>query len=85
VVTVTQSRGRTTFFGPVEEAPYFFESLGFSVPLHSNPADYFMTLINTDFDNTSANTLAKFGASQKAGRRNSSVTQLCKEIPDCFA
>lgn len=42
-------RGRTLYFGEREEAISYFESLGYACPPYSNPADHFLTLVNSDF------------------------------------
>ena len=42
--------GRTVYYGPAPESIEFFASQGHQCPESSNPADYFMTIINTDFE-----------------------------------
>lgn len=36
--------GQVVYFGPVNEAPKYFENIGFSMPAHCNPADYYLDL-----------------------------------------
>ncbi|CAG8441913.1 14201_t:CDS:2 [Acaulospora colombiana] len=42
-------RGKTLYFGEREGALTYFESLGHACPPYANPADHFLTLINSDF------------------------------------
>lgn len=44
------SGGRTCFFGPVSDATAYFGRVGYQIPLETNPAEFFLDLINTDLD-----------------------------------
>ena len=44
------SAGREIYFGDASESINYFRSLGHECPTFSNPADYFLSLINTDFE-----------------------------------
>ncbi|KAJ3700462.1 hypothetical protein LUZ61_004167 [Rhynchospora tenuis] len=46
--------GKTVFFGQPNEAILFFASNGFACPPMSNPSDYFLRIINKDFDKDEA-------------------------------
>lgn len=37
--------GRTFFYGARENTPAFFDSIGFPLPIHYNPADYFIRVL----------------------------------------
>ncbi|KAF5864536.1 hypothetical protein ETB97_007368 [Aspergillus alliaceus] len=43
------SGGKTCYFGPVSEVPSYFENIGYPVPRHTNPAEYILDLISSDF------------------------------------
>lgn len=43
------SAGRTCFFGAREELDSYFASIGHPIPLHINPAEYLLDLVNVDF------------------------------------
>lgn len=43
------SRGREAFSGDVADAIPYFESIGYSCPQATNPAEYFLDLVNSDF------------------------------------
>ncbi|CAI9770061.1 unnamed protein product [Fraxinus pennsylvanica] len=44
------SQGRTIYFGPSYAANEFFAMNGFTCPALQNPADHYVRMINTDFD-----------------------------------
>jgi len=46
------SAGETMYFGPRAQAHGHFAAVGFECPLYSNPAEYFLQLVNKDFDET---------------------------------
>lgn len=43
------SAGRPHYFGSVPEVAPFFESMGHPVPVHTNPAEFVLELMNVDF------------------------------------
>lgn len=43
------SAGKTCFFGPREDLEPYFESIGHPIPLHTNPAEFLLDLVNVDF------------------------------------
>lgn len=43
------SRGKTHYFGPVSAVASHYESLGYRMPVHVNPAEFLLELVNTDF------------------------------------
>ena len=43
--------GRTCFFGPRENIESHFANIGHPIPLHINPAEFLLDLINVDFAN----------------------------------
>lgn len=43
------SGGKTHYFGKVEDVNQYFEKLGLPIPLHTNPAEFIIELLNTDF------------------------------------
>lgn len=42
--------GKVAYFGNSNNAVVYFQSIGFSCPQYTNPAEYFLGLINNDFD-----------------------------------
>eukprot|EP00042_Codosiga_hollandica_P040714 m.354083 g.354083 ORF g.354083 m.354083 type:complete len:668 (+) comp55932_c0_seq5:97-2100(+) len=70
--------GRTCYFGHVDTALQHFAEAGFPAPRHSNPADFFMTLVNTDFVDTQIEQFEHATPADSHGpklRRNSSRSE----------
>ncbi|PYH74738.1 putative ABC transporter [Aspergillus vadensis CBS 113365] len=43
------SSGKTCYFGPVTEVPTYFDSIGYSLPMNTNPAEFILDLVSSDF------------------------------------
>ncbi|KAK4239844.1 hypothetical protein C8A03DRAFT_42547 [Achaetomium macrosporum] len=43
------SHGKTHYFGPVGGVASHYESLGYVMPMHVNPAEFLLEMVNTDF------------------------------------
>ena len=43
------SRGKTHYFGPVDEVRRHYQELGVEVPLHVNTAEWLLGMVSTDF------------------------------------
>jgi ABC-type multidrug transport system ATPase subunit len=54
---VLLSGGKTCYFGPILNIEPHFESVGYPLPAHTNPAEFMLDLVNIDFlkDQESAN------------------------------
>lgn len=73
------SAGRTCFFGCTQEALTYFERIGFSVPINTNPAEYMLDLVNADFtkDSSSADErMATIHTAWSSSWENKQVVQL---------
>ncbi|TMW64528.1 hypothetical protein Poli38472_011408 [Pythium oligandrum] len=44
------SEGQTVYFGPQTDAIKHFASIGYECPMYANPAEYFIELVNADFE-----------------------------------
>ncbi|KAM0330881.1 hypothetical protein ACHAQA_003837 [Verticillium albo-atrum] len=44
------SQGRTCYFGSIQGAPTYFRDIGYPIPSMTNPAEFFLDLINIDLD-----------------------------------
>ena len=47
------SSGQPHYFGPVSSVTSHYESLGIQMPLHVNPAEFLLEMVNTDFTGNS--------------------------------
>ena len=45
------SQGKTVYYGSAADSVPYFSALGYDCPNFSNPADYFISLVNGDFKN----------------------------------
>ena len=43
------SAGKTCYYGPIHQIGPYFDAIGFPIPLHFNPAEFLLDLINVDF------------------------------------
>ncbi|KIV78466.1 hypothetical protein PV11_10181 [Exophiala sideris] len=43
------SRGKTCYFGPASGVEAYFARIGHVIPLHTNPAEFLLDLVNSDF------------------------------------
>ena len=48
------SRGRTAYAGDVNDSVEYFQSIGYPVPPATNPAEYYLDLVNSDFSDEAA-------------------------------
>ncbi|KIV94340.1 hypothetical protein PV10_02114 [Exophiala mesophila] len=42
------SRGKTCYFGPLQKAHSYFNDIGYPMPTETNPAEFYLDMINTD-------------------------------------
>jgi ABC-type multidrug transport system permease subunit len=50
------SAGKTCYFGPVDNVQSYFAGINQPIPLHINPAEFMLDLVNTDFVKKDENT-----------------------------
>ncbi|OJJ76293.1 hypothetical protein ASPBRDRAFT_116544 [Aspergillus brasiliensis CBS 101740] len=43
------SSGKTCYFGPVTEVPTYFDNIGYPLPTNTNPAEFILDLVSSDF------------------------------------
>ncbi|KAE8140099.1 ABC-2 type transporter-domain-containing protein [Aspergillus pseudotamarii] len=43
------SGGKTCYFGPISDVPSYFESIDYPVPSNTNPAEYLLDAVSSDF------------------------------------
>lgn len=48
-VLILGAEGRQVYFGPVEEVPGWFGSMGYNVPPNTSVSDYVLDLLNNSF------------------------------------
>lgn len=59
------SGGNSHYFGPAAGVQAHFESLGYPMPIHTNPAEFILNLMNTDFTSHQAAAMQRLENLQK--------------------
>ena len=67
--------GRTLFFGSRTNAIEYFNNLGLPCPQYSNPSDYFLEVVNTDFEDHADvdDLVSQFLSSEECGKLVSEI------------
>ncbi|EEP76822.1 conserved hypothetical protein [Uncinocarpus reesii 1704] len=55
------STGKTCYFGPGTQMKSYFDGIGHPMPLQTNPAEFVLDLVNTDFANDNAAAQTRLG------------------------
>jgi hypothetical protein len=67
------SQGREAYTGDVKDATGYFESIGYPLPLQTNPAEHFLDLVNSDFsDEAEVNKILDTWQEMRPDKNNSS-------------
>jgi hypothetical protein len=77
------SGGRTTYNGPVAEVGDYFAGLGYEMPLYTNPAEYVIQLVNTDFTTDQEKPVGFLGFLHASWARSSNAAAIANEIKRC--
>ncbi|KAL4803434.1 P-loop containing nucleoside triphosphate hydrolase protein [Aspergillus unguis] len=72
------SGGKTCYYGPVRDVPSYFGSIGCPIPSHTNPAEYILDIVSSDFapDRSGQGGVEKI---QAAWLESSESTQVSKQ------
>ncbi|KAF1999243.1 ATP-binding cassette transporter-like protein [Amniculicola lignicola CBS 123094] len=74
------SRGKVAYNGAVSNIQEYFTSLGFPMPLYTNPAEFCIQLVNTDFATTQTTAVAQLSAIQDSHLTSPSHINILSEI-----
>ncbi|RFU34518.1 hypothetical protein B7463_g1808, partial [Scytalidium lignicola] len=74
------SAGKSHYFGPVAEVSSYFGSIGYSMPLHINPAEYILDLMNVDFTSRKEATTTRLKEIQEKWKNSSNNRTLLTQI-----
>lgn len=66
------SLGKTCYFGRISDAPDYFSRIGYQIPAATNPAEFFLDLINIDLDKNG-----------EIKSRTQHIINSWKESPEC--
>ena len=64
------SRGRLCYGGPASGVQSYFENLGYPMPIHINPAEFLLDLINVDFSHDQDASEQRLARIQKVASAN---------------
>ena len=74
------SQGRTHYFGSVEGVAAHYEALGYPMPVHVNPAEFLLELVNTDFAADRESAAQRLGQMQLAWAGSSKAAELAAAV-----
>ncbi|KAK4443946.1 P-loop containing nucleoside triphosphate hydrolase protein [Podospora aff. communis PSN243] len=77
------SAGKTHFFGRVSDVERHYESIGHELPLHVNPAEFLLELVNIDFSqnrNSASDQLDELHKAWTASPRAGDLTAAVEEV-----
>ncbi|ORY00162.1 ATP-binding cassette transporter-like protein [Clohesyomyces aquaticus] len=74
------SRGKVAYNGPVSSVRDYFTTLGYSMPLYINPAEYIIQLVNTDFSKDQSLASTQLSVLQDSWSKSASAVTIIREI-----
>lgn len=74
------SNGKMVYNGAVANVQPYFDSLGFKMPLYTNPAEYVIDLVNTDFTRDRAKADGQLASIQNAWSKSANAEAIVREI-----
>lgn len=74
------SGGKSYYYGAVSEVESEFESLGHPMPIHINPAEFLLELMNTDFAPNQADAQARLDQMEVGWSRSPRSNNLTEQI-----
>ncbi|KAF8852060.1 P-loop containing nucleoside triphosphate hydrolase protein [Acephala macrosclerotiorum] len=74
------SAGKSHYFGSVDGVASHFESMGFAMPNHTNPAEFLLELMNIDFATHQESAVQRLQEMQKAWTVSASAVELSNRV-----
>ncbi|KAK4149738.1 ABC transporter G family member 15 [Chaetomidium leptoderma] len=74
------SHGKTHYFGPVTGVAAHYESLGCRMPVHVNPAEFMLEMVNTDFAQDRESAVQRLAEMQHAWTRSRGAQELAAAV-----
>jgi len=74
------SGGKSHYFGPVPEMAPFFETMGYPIPLYTNPAEFVLEQMNVDFAQNHEEAIKQLESMQSAWQQSSISKSLNSEV-----
>ncbi|KAK3375266.1 P-loop containing nucleoside triphosphate hydrolase protein [Podospora didyma] len=79
------SAGKPHYFGPVADVMAHYESLGLQVPLHVNPAEFLLDLVNVDFEAHRGSAVQRLDEMQRAWAGSQRAWDVSAAVADAEA
>ncbi|GAB1320197.1 hypothetical protein MFIFM68171_10407 [Madurella fahalii] len=76
------SQGKMHYFGPVSAVTEHYEGLGYQVPVHVNPAEFLLELVNTDFASDRASAVQRLQEMHRAWAGSRRAKELAAAVAD---
>ncbi|KAL4791564.1 P-loop containing nucleoside triphosphate hydrolase protein [Aspergillus venezuelensis] len=73
------SGGKTCYYGPVREVPSYFDRIGYPVPSHTNPAEYILDIVSSDFATEKSSAQDDVEKIQSAWAQSSESARLARQ------
>jgi ABC-type multidrug transport system ATPase subunit len=74
------SGGKPQYFGPVNSLGGYLESVGYPIPQHTNPAEFVLELLNSDFDQDQQQSQNRLAVMQQRWNNGQRAQSLAIEI-----
>ncbi|KAJ5346345.1 hypothetical protein N7541_008827 [Penicillium brevicompactum] len=76
------SSGRTCYFGRTEHVESYFDTIGYPVPLQTNPAEFLLDIVSSDFSGSKELASERVQAIQNAWTESTQAISVTKEISE---
>lgn len=76
------SGGRTCYFGPVQDVETYFRGVGYPIPGNTNPAEFLLDIISSDFSSGRESSLERVEAIQHAWATSTEADALTRHISE---
>ncbi|KAL4878024.1 P-loop containing nucleoside triphosphate hydrolase protein [Aspergillus karnatakaensis] len=70
------SEGKSCYYGAVRDVPSYFASIGYPVPSHTNPAEFILDIVSSDFVSDKASTHNEAQTIQSAWTRSTESSRI---------
>lgn len=76
------SSGRTCYFGPVSEVDGYFRSIGHPIPGSTNPAEFLLDVVSSDFGNAKGVAQERVKEIQHAWAESDEAKTITRQVSD---
>ena len=73
------SSGRTCYFGPVQSIETYFNRLDHPIPTHTNPAEFLLDIVSSDFSDSKEDAHSRVQHIQRAWAKSAEANAVAKQ------